>query len=260
MPSPHLALDAIGFRHGARPILDRLSLQVAAGERVGILGPSGVGKSTLLQIVAGLVAPSSGELGIDGASVTGPVPGATMMFQRPALLPWASVLDNVLLPSRLMGRRDPGRRDPGRRDPGRRDSGRRDEARSEALRLLGEVGLADRVDAKPHALSGGQQQRVALARALASRPRILLLDEPFSALDPEMRAALRADVKRLAQERGLTLLIVTHDPADVAALAERAVVLGGRPAGIVADFTLASEADLRARLGGHVSQNGREAA
>ncbi|WP_375455241.1 ABC transporter ATP-binding protein [uncultured Methylobacterium sp.] len=244
VPSPHLVLDAIGFRHGARLILDRISLRIAAGERVGILGPSGVGKSTLLQIVAGLVAPSSGEARIDDFAVTGPVPGATVMFQRPALLPWASVLDNVLLPARLAGKRRRGRED----------------ARAEALRILGEVGLADRIEAKPHALSGGQQQRVALARALASRPRLLLLDEPFSALDPELRASLRRDVRRLSQERGLTLLVVTHDPADVAALAERAVVLGGRPAGIVADVTVASEADLRAQLGAHAPQDGREAA
>ncbi len=242
MPLPHLVLDAVGFRHGVTPILDRISLRVQAGERVGILGPSGAGKSTLLQIVAGLIAPSSGDLTLDGAPVTGSVAGATLMFQRPALLPWASVLDNVLLPARLSGRGD------------------RAGARADALRILGEVGLGDRIEAKPHALSGGQQQRVALARALASRPRLLLLDEPFSALDPEMRAALRADVKRLACERGLTLLLVTHDPADVAALAERAVILDGRPAGIVADFAVASESDLRARLGARAPETGRQAA
>ena len=232
-PSPHLALAAVAYRYGPTPVLDRVDLAVEAGERVGILGRSGVGKSTLLQILAGLVAPSSGSVRVDGRPVRGPVPGCTVMFQRPALLPWASVLDNVLLPARLAGRR------------GRADSV------SEARRLLDDLGLAERAQARPHQLSGGQQQRVALARALASRPRILLLDEPFSALDPEMRGALRADVLRLARARGLTLIVVTHDLADVAALAERAVVLAGRPARVADDFALGddAEAELRRRLG-----------
>jgi NitT/TauT family transport system ATP-binding protein len=232
---PLIALDELGFRHGSHPVLQGLSLRIATSERVGILGASGVGKSTLLQLMAGLVAPAAGSVQVAGIPVTGPVPGATVMFQRPALLPWASVLDNVLLPARLSGRL------------------RRDRAaiRTEALQILGEVGLAERIDAKPHQLSGGQQQRVALARALASAPRILLLDEPFSALDPEMRDALRRDVRRLARERGLTLVIVTHDLADVAALADRAVLLGGRPARVVQDFALGpgAEAELRARFG-----------
>ena len=237
MPStePRIALDAVAFRYGTGLVLDGLRLNVAPSERLGILGPSGVGKSTLLQILAGLAAPSGGRVRIDGAAVRGPVPGCTVMFQRPALLPWASLIDNVLLPARLSGRlvRD------------------RDDAVAKARRILAEVGLADRASAKPHEVSGGQQQRVALARALASEPRILLLDEPFSALDPEMRGALRADVLRLARERGLTLVIVTHDLADVAALAERAVVLGGRPARVVADFPLGAdaEAELRRKVG-----------
>ena len=231
--SPHLALAAVAYRYGSTPVLDRVDLSVGPGERVGILGRSGVGKSTLLQILAGLAAPSSGTVRIDGLAVRGPVPGCTVMFQRPALLPWASVLDNVLLPARLGGRLG------------------RSESVAEARRLLDDLGLTERAHAKPHQLSGGQQQRVALARALASRPRILLLDEPFSALDPEMRASLRADVLRLAEARGLTLIVVTHDLADVAALARRAVVLAGRPARIADDFALGddAEAELRRRLG-----------
>lgn len=234
-PLPRLALAAVAYQYGPSPVLDRIDLEIAAGERVGILGRSGVGKSTLLQIMAGLVAPSSGRVRLDGQPSRGPVPGCTVMFQRPALLPWASVLDNVLLPARLSGRLA------------------RDRAVCEAdgRRLLDDLGLGERGEAKPHQLSGGQQQRVALARALASEPSILLLDEPFSALDPEMRASLRADVLRLARARGLTLIVVTHDLADVAALAARAVVLDGRPARIAADFALADDAetDLRRRLG-----------
>ncbi len=233
--NPHLSLSGIAYRYGSDPVLDRVDLAVAAGERVGILGPSGVGKSTLLQIAAGLVAPAGGDVRVEGVPVRGPVPGCTVMFQRPALLPWASLLDNVLLPARLSGRLG-------------RD---RTACLAEACRLLGELGLGERAEARPHQLSGGQQQRAALARALASEPRLLLLDEPFSALDPEMRASLRADVLRLSVARGLTLVIVTHDLADVAALAERAVVLGGRPARVVADFPLGADAEaaLRRRLG-----------
>ena len=232
--APHLSLEAVAYRYGPHPVLDRVDFAVAAGERVGILGRSGVGKSTLLQLLAGLVAPASGVVRLGGVPVRGPVPGCTVMFQRPALLPWASVLDNVLLPARLSGRL------------GRDRAG----CEGQARRLLDDLGLGERAEAKPHQLSGGQQQRAALARALASEPSLLLLDEPFSALDPEMRAALRADVLRLAHARGLTLIVVTHDLADVAALAERAVVLDGRPARVAADFPLGADAEaaLRRRL------------
>lgn len=232
--APHLSLEAVAYRYGPHPVLDRVDFAVAAGERVGILGRSGVGKSTLLQLLAGLVAPASGVVRLGGVPVRGPVPGCTVMFQRPALLPWASVLDNVLLPARLSGRL------------GRDRAG----CEGQARRLLDDLGLGERAEAKPHQLSGGQQQRAALARALASEPSLLLLDEPFSALDPEMRAALRADVLRLARAFGLTLIVVTHDLADVAALAERAVVLDGRPARVAADFPLGADAEaaLRRRL------------
>src|SRR5262249_33753882 len=154
-----------------------------------------VGKSTLLHLFAGLLRPHRGRIHIDDIAVNGPVHGAVLMFQRPALLPWATASDNVLLPLRFSGEF--------RRDPVA--------ARRKVRTLFGQIGLAERADALPTELSGGQQQRVALARALASDPNILLLDEPFSALDSETRTALRQDIRRLSRGRGATLLTVTHD-------------------------------------------------
>jgi len=232
--SSAINVSNVGFHYGSAVVLRDVRLSIRAGEHVAIVGRSGAGKSTLLQLIVGLLKPDKGEIRIDDAPVTGPVLGATLMFQRPALLPWASVADNVVLPLRFSGAL-------------RRDRGG---ARSKVLALLDQVGLADRAEARPAELSGGQQQRVALARALASEPRILLLDEPFSALDPEMRAGLRADVRRLAQERGVTLVAVAHDLADVASLAERAIVLGGVPSRVIDDLPLGSDAAtiLRARM------------
>ena len=166
----------------------------------------------------------------------GPAHGAVLMFQRPALLPWATVIENVLLPLRFSGEL--------RRDPAG--------ARRKALTLIDQIGLGERIDARPTELSGGQQQRVALARALAGDPSILLLDEPFSALDPETRAALRGDVRRLARARGATLVTVTHDFADAAALADRALLLAGSPAKVEDDIVLGHDGEtrLRSRLAG----------
>jgi len=208
-----------------------VSCLIGAGEHVAIVGRSGAGKSTLLHLIAGLLRPLSGRILIDDVTVSGPAHGVVLMFQRPALLPWATASENVLLPLRFSGdvRRDP--------------TG----SRRRVSALLEQIGLAERAAALPTELSGGQQQRVALARALASNPRILLLDEPFSALDPETRAALRQDVRRLARARRATLVTVTHDLADAAALADRALLLAGSPASIVDDITLGRDAELQLR-------------
>jgi NitT/TauT family transport system ATP-binding protein len=231
-----LHIAGLTFSRAARTILDNIDLTIPAGEHVAIVGPSGAGKSTLLQLIAGILRPDSGAVRIDGRAVVGPAPFTTLMFQRPALLPWATVIENVLLPLHFSG------------------AARRDAciARERVLHLLDKVGIADRADARPAELSGGQQQRAALARALASAPRMLLLDEPFSALDPETRDGLRRDVRRLATERGLTLITVTHDLADATALAGRAIVLGGAPARILDDVQLGEggEVVLRGRLAG----------
>jgi len=218
-------IENLAFRHGANRILAGVSGSIAAGEHVAILGRSGAGKSTLLHLIAGLLKPDSGTVSIDGSPVTTDARKPVLMFQRPALLPWLTAHENVLLPLRFSGvlQADP------------------KAARQKADALIAQIGLTDRADALPVALSGGQQQRVALARALAGDPAVLLLDEPFSSLDAETRTALRSDVRALARARGTTLITVTHDIADAAALADRVLVLAGSPAHIEEDILLGAD-------------------
>jgi NitT/TauT family transport system ATP-binding protein len=226
-----ISLSDVHFSHGPALVLGGVTCTIAAGEHVAIVGRSGAGKSTLLHLIAGLLRPARGQVLIDGVAAEAIARGAVLMFQRPALLPWASVRDNILLPSRFSGEL-------------RRD---RQNSQQRLNTLLAQIGLSDRADALPAQLSGGQQQRVALARALAAEPRILLLDEPFSALDPDTRASLRKDVHRLAAARGATLVTVTHDLADAAALADRALVLAGTPARIVDDFVIGDDGERQLR-------------
>jgi len=169
MSEPFLSLAVDRQDISRRRILADVRAEIGSGERVAILGPSGSGKSTLLQLVAGLLPVTQGWVSIDGKRVERPLPGVTLMLQRSALLPWASVRDNIALGLRLNRSR--------RLSP--------DALNRRVDELLSRIGLPDRGDARPAELSGGQQQRVALARALAPEPRVLLLDEPFSALDPE---------------------------------------------------------------------------
>ncbi len=226
-----------------RPCIDIEHFEVAAGEAVFLHGPSGCGKSTLLSLLACVLVPQSGSvnlLGHDWTELSGAArdraPAALVgyIFQQFNLLPYLSVIDNVLLPLRFSGAL--------RRDPAA--------ARRTVQGLLDQIGLGDRIAALPTELSGGQQQRVALARALAAAPDVLLLDEPFSALDGETRATLRNDVRRLARDRRMTLVTVTHDLADAAALADRALLLAGAPATITDDIPLGHDAEilLRARF------------
>lgn len=208
--------------HGGRPILHGIDLSIARAEKVALVGPSGVGKSSLLQAICGLAPLSSGAITIDGRAVGGPVAAVTMMLQRPALLPWATAYENVALGLRFSGQF--------RQDAAKAERRVRD--------LLSRVGLADRDGARPSELSGGEQQRIALARALAPSPQVLLLDEPFSALDAETRNRLRQDVDRLTSDNGITVILVTHDLADATALCRRIVRLAGRPAVIASDATI----------------------
>ena len=194
-----------------RPLLDGVSLSVAAGETVALLGASGSGKSTLLKIVAGLDAPEAGSVWFDGVDITALPPeqrGFALMFQDFALFPHLNLQDNVAF--------------------GLVEQGvRRSEARNQARIMLARFGLAGQALRKVWTLSGGEQQRVALARALITQPRALLLDEPFSALDATLREQLRTEFRERITEAGMTAILVTHDEQEARAMAQRAWGLQG---------------------------------
>jgi putative spermidine/putrescine transport system ATP-binding protein len=202
-------LDHVRRQFGDVLALDDLSLEIGAGELVALLGPSGCGKTTGLRIVAGFERPDAGRVLLDGQDITDLPPNKRemgMVFQAYSLFPNLSLTDNVAFGLRMRGRAAGSRR-------------------ARARELLDLVGLADAAERYPHQLSGGQQQRVALARALAIEPRVLLLDEPLSALDARVRAALRVEIRRLQQELGITTLFVTHDQAEALSMADRVGVM-----------------------------------
>lgn len=209
--SASLALDALTtvFPGAPTPALDAVSLGVDAGECLAILGPSGSGKSTVLRAIAGLDAPTSGRILVDGTDVAGVAPerrGMAMVFQRPLLFPHLSVLDNVAFAATVAGQ------------PKR-------EARADARQFLELVQLDGFGERPVTALSGGQEQRVALARALAARPRVLLLDEPFSALDPELRTDMHGLLAQIRRQLNPTIVMVTHDRDEAAVVADRVALL-----------------------------------
>jgi NitT/TauT family transport system ATP-binding protein len=191
-----------------------VTLDVAAGEFVTIVGPSGCGKTTLLRVLGGLLAASSGSVELLGRRVAGPSRNVGMVFQDPVLLPWRTVLENVMLPVAVL-----------RLD--RRTHHRR------ALDLLGLVGLAGFEDKYPHELSGGMRQRVSLARALVHDPALLLMDEPFGALDAMTREAMNLELQRIWRESGKTVAFITHSIPEAAFLGDRVVVMSPRPGRIV---------------------------
>lgn len=197
-------------RSGSTVALQDIGLHIAEGEFVAVLGRSGCGKSTLLRLIAGLLPVSEGEITIDGDRVGGARRDVAMLFQRPALLPWRSVLDNVLLPVEIFG-------------------WNRTEHRERAYRLLETAGLSGFDKHRPHELSGGMQQRVALCRSLMGEPRVLLMDEPFSALDALTRADLAMELQRIHLENSSTVVFVTHSIDEAVLLADRVVVLTPRP-------------------------------
>ncbi|WBB61812.1 ABC transporter ATP-binding protein [Streptomyces sp. WMMC500] len=198
--------------HGRRAtVLDGLDLAVADGRLLALLGPSGCGKTTTVQVISGLLPPDHGTVHVDGRDVTRTPPerrGAAVVFQQPMLLPHRTALDNVALPARLRGQR-------------------RGAARTAAREELARVGLTELADRYPRQLSGGQAQRVALARALAARPRVLLLDEPFSALDTGLRHDMRDLLTSVQRQLRLTTVLVTHDRSEAAAVADTVALLHG---------------------------------
>jgi NitT/TauT family transport system ATP-binding protein len=199
-------------RRAGRPALDGVSLDVAPGEFLCLLGPSGCGKSTLLNILAGFVPADSGEVVVGGRPVTGPGHDRGVLFQTPMLFPWLTSWQNVLYGPKARGALTP-------------------EVRDEAEALLETVGLADARDAYPHELSGGMRHRAAFARVLINRPGVLLMDEPFGALDAITRAAMQRFLLDLWQRRRTTIVFVTHDVEEAALLGDRVCVLSAPPGG-----------------------------
>jgi NitT/TauT family transport system ATP-binding protein len=197
-------------------VLERVSLSVPSGGIAALIGPNGSGKSTLVRIVAGLIRPSAGRVAIGGEDVTGPDPRVGIVFQEPRLLPWRDALRNVTLPLELAGVPD-------------RD------ALARAGQLLNQVGVGDFSGTRPHQLSGGMRQRVAIARALALQPSVLILDEPFSALDALTRDRFNEELLGLWGRTGATVLVVTHSISEAVFLADRVFVLSQRPGRVVAD-------------------------
>jgi NitT/TauT family transport system ATP-binding protein len=197
-------------RRGRVEALKDIDLTIADGEFLAVIGRSGCGKSTLLRLIGGLLKPSAGEVTVAGERVTAPRRDVAMVFQRPALLPWRSVRDNVLLPIEIFRRK-------------------RSEHRDHAERLLEMTGLAGFAGKLPHELSGGMQQRVALCRALIQNPKVMLMDEPFSALDALTREELAVELQRIHIELGTTIVFVTHSIPEAVLLADRVAVLSARP-------------------------------
>lgn len=204
-----LQIVDLNLSYAGRPLLRDFSLTVAAGEIVALLGPSGCGKSSLLKMIAGLAAPDSGQLWFDGQNLAGVPPerrSFALMFQDFALFPHLDVLGNVmfgLIEQRVA----------------------KAEASAQARRMLADVGLAGFETRRVWALSGGEQQRVALARALITRPRLMLLDEPFSALDASLRASLGDEFRRRLKAVSMPAILVTHDAAEAERLADRVLRL-----------------------------------
>ena len=200
-------------RKQTSPTLDNISLSIPKGQLTALIGRSGCGKSTLLQMLAGLLIPTEGVIRINGHTVIKPNAKWNMMFQKPSLYPWMSVRENAALSLVFAGTY----------------KGNEDRVEN----LLDMVGLAEHKDKNVQQLSGGQQQRVALARSLAAEPEVLLLDEPFSALDAFTRVQLQTEVAQICHDQGITMVLVTHDIEEAIAMADKVIIMNHNPGRIV---------------------------
>ncbi len=208
--------------YGDSAVIANLDLSVAHNEFVCVVGPSGCGKTTLLRMLAGLAEHDSGSITIGGVPVTGPLPSVAVVFQHFGLFPWKTVFNNVALPMRAAGVA-------------------KDEARRRAEEAIALVGLRDSNDKYPAQLSGGMKQRVGLARALAMQPEVVLLDEPFAAVDAQTREILQEELLGLWSRYKQTALFITHSIDEAITLADRVVVMGTRPGRVIDDIVVPIE-------------------
>jgi len=219
--SGHIAIENVSISFGRGPqshlAVAETSIDVKPGEFVCILGPSGCGKSTLLNAVAGYVKPTSGRVLLDGKPVNGPGPDRGMVFQQYSLFPWKTVRENVAFGPRILGRGDP-------------------TPEATADTFIDMVGLTKFAKRYPAELSGGMQQRVGIARALANYPSVLLMDEPFGALDSQTRHVMQENLLKIWGEFGITVLFVTHDIDEAVFLGDRVLVMSAGPGRVIADI------------------------
>ena len=224
--TPFLLMDSVALRYGGAEgtlALEDTTLSVARGEFAAVVGPSGCGKSSLMKLVTGLLACTGGSIRVAGSAVNGPLKIVGMAFQNPTLLPWRNTLRNTMLPLEIV------------RPHRHRLRQQWEQYVAQAKELLGAVGLAGFEDMQPWMLSGGMQQRASLCRALIHDPELLMLDEPFGALDAFTREELWSVLQNLWLQRKFTCVLVTHDLREAAFLADRIFVMSARPGRIIAD-------------------------
>ena len=219
-------LTDVRLNYGGQPAVSDLTMAVPRGAFHAVVGPSGCGKSSLMKLVTGLMPPSAGQIRVDGTAVKGPLKIVGMAFQNPTLLPWRTTLDNLMLPLEIV--------QPYRGRMARERSAFRDQARA----LLASVGLAGFEDRNPWQLSGGMQQRASLCRALIHQPQLLMLDEPFAALDAFTREELWDVLQAIWMERRFTTILVTHDLREAVYLADTVHIMSNRPGRIIASHAV----------------------
>ena len=218
-----LRFDAVGLnyktRSGTTTALEGLNIDIAEAEFVSVLGPSGCGKSTLMKIASGLLPTTSGSAKLSGQVITGPNPEVGVVFQQPTLLQWKTVLENVLMPIRSLGLPQK-------------------QYRSRAMQLLDLVNLSDFANNYPYELSGGMRQRVGIARGLVHDPKVLLMDEPFAALDAMTRETMMGELQRIWMETRKSVLFITHSIPEAVFLSDRVVTLSQRPGRVIDDLRI----------------------